>query len=172
MNRHATALLATLFLLPLAVVTAQAEIMKPGQWEITSENQMAGMAGMPAMPAVPPEQMAKMKEMGIKMPGMGGQGMSVTVRHCVTKEQAEKGVPPQPKNDQHCEQKSVKREGNKVSWSMECSGEHPVSGTGSVVFDSPEHYQGNSTIDMKDPKHPMTMKQRYSGKWLSATCEK
>ena len=145
MNRHATALLATLFLLPLAVVTAQAEIMKPGQWEITSENQMAGM---------------------------GGQGMSVTVRHCVTKEQAEKGVPPQPKNDQHCEQKSVKREGNKVSWSMECSGEHPVSGTGSVVFDSPEHYQGNSTIDMKDPKHPMTMKQRYSGKWLSATCEK
>ena len=171
MTKQATALLASLFLLPLAAATAQGETMKPGQWEITSENQMEG-AAMPAMPAISPEQLAKMQAMGIKMPAMGGKAMSFTVRHCVTKEQAEKGIPPQPKNDQRCEQKSVKREGNKISWTIECTGEHPVSGIGSIVFDSPEHYQGNSTINMKDPKHPMTMKQSYSGKWLSATCDK
>ena len=170
MNKHATALLATLSLLGAA--GAHAQTMKPGLWEITSQNQMEGMS-MPAMPAIPPEQMAKMKEMGIKMPSMGGQGMGVTMRHCVTKEQAEKGIPPQPKNDMRCEQKSVKREGKKVSWSIACTGQHPVTGTGSLMFDSPEHYQGNSTINMQDPQRgAMTMKQSYSGKWLSASCEK
>lgn len=168
MKSTASLLLAALSL--SAMAGAHAETMKPGLWEITT--QMEG-AGMPAMPAIPPEQMAKMKEMGIKMPNMGSQGMGVTVRHCVTKEQAEKGVPPQPKNDQHCEQKSVKREGNKVSWSMECTGERQVSGTGSIVFESPESYKGSSTINMKDPQRgAMTMKQSYSGKWLSASCGK
>ena len=90
-----------------------------------------------------------------------------------TTAQVEKGVPPQPKNDQHCEQQSVKREGNKVRWTMECPGEHPVSGTGMVVFDSPEHYRGNSTVHMTDPRHSaIPMKQSYRGKWLSASCEK
>ena len=171
MTKQATALLATLLLLPLATTIAHGETMKPGQWEITSENQIEG-AAMPAMPAISPDQLAKMQAKGIKMPGRGGKAMSFTVRHCVTKEQAEKGIPPQPKNVQHCEQKSVKREGNKISWTIECTGEHPVSGIGSIVFDSPKHYQGNSVINMKDPILPMTMKQSYSGKWLSATCEK
>ena len=90
-----------------------------------------------------------------------------------TTAQVEKGVPPQPKNDQHCEQQSVKREGNKVRWTMECPGEHPVSGTGMVVFASPEHYRGNSTVHMTELRHSaIFMKQSYSGKWLSASCEK
>lgn len=170
MDKKTLASCGALFLLTAGTSAFAVETMKPGLWEITS--QMDG-AGMPAMPAMPPEHMARMKEMGIKMPGMGGQGMSITVRHCVTKEQAEKGVPPQPKNDRHCEQKSVKREGNKISWSMECTGEHPVSGTGSVVFESPERYQGESTINMKEAKRgAMAMKQSYRGKWLSASCEK
>ena len=44
--------------------TATAAVtMKPGLWEITSNNQMAGLQ----MPAIPPEQMAKMKAMGIQL---------------------------------------------------------------------------------------------------------
>lgn len=170
MNKKTIACGGALFLLMAGASASAAETMKPGLWEISTR--MEG-TGMPAMPAMPSGQMAKMKEMGIQMPAMGGQGMTVTVRHCVTREQAEKGVPPQPKNDPQCTQKSVKREGNKVSWSMECSGEHAASGSGSVVFESPERYRGDSVIHMKDSGHgAMTMKQNYSGKWLSAACGK
>ena len=153
----------------VASATASAAVtMKPGLWEITSNNQMAGLQ----MPALPPEQMAQMKAMGIKLPAMGGQGMQVTVRHCVSKEQAEKGVPPQPKDDGQCQQKSVARSGNKVSWRVECTGQHAASGTGSVTLSSPESYSGESNITVKQgPTGPMTMKQQFSGKWLSASCE-
>jgi hypothetical protein len=151
-----------------------AALMKPGLWEINTQNQMDG-AAMPAMPNIPPEQMAKLKEMGIKMPAaMGGPGgMNFTIRHCVTKEEAESGVPPQSKDDNKCTPTSVKRDGNKVSWSVQCTGAHPASGSGSVVYESPESYKGNMSVSAKDAQYgAMTMKTSYSGKWLAAACEK
>lgn len=159
-------------LFPLILVasgTASAAItMKPGLWEITSNNQMAGLQ----MPALPPEQMAKMKAMGIQMPTMEGMGMQLKVRHCISKEQADKGVPPQPKDDGQCQQNSVVRSGNKVSWSVECTGQHAASGTGWVTLSSPESYRGESNITVRQGQTgPMTMKQQFSGKWLSASCE-
>jgi hypothetical protein len=92
-------------------LTSAAHAMKPGLWEITT--QMSG-AGMPAMPAMSDAQRKQMEAMGIKMPGAAGGPMSVTVKHCVTKEQAEKRQPPQTDEDrrQRCEQKDVKTSGN------------------------------------------------------------
>lgn len=151
---------------------AFAEGMKPGLWEITSKNKMQGVE-MPVMPAIPPEQLAKMKEMGIQIPSSDG-GQGITVRHCVTKEEAEKGAPspPDPDSKTKCVQKDVKKEGNKMSWKMECTGEHPATGTGSMVFEGPEGYSGTSTIITKDPKQgTMTMNSTYSGKWISDSCK-
>jgi hypothetical protein len=87
-----------------------AHAMKPGLWEITT--QMSG-GGMPAMPAMSDAQRKQMEAMGIKMPGAAG-GPMTTVKHCVTKEQAEKRQPPQTDEDrrQRCEQKDVKTSGN------------------------------------------------------------
>jgi hypothetical protein len=148
-----------------------ADVMKPGLWEIKSSNQMEGMK-MPAMPALSPEQQAQMKAMGIKMPTMSGQGMEVTVRHCVTPEQAKTGVPPQPKDRGQCKQANATRSGNKVNWSIECTGEHAASGHGTVTFNSPESYSGESTMTVKESRMgPMTMQQQFSGKWLSVSCE-
>lgn len=157
--------------LSLALTTHAADVMKPGLWEIRSSNQMDGMK-MPAMPAIPPEQMAQMKAMGIKLPAMTGQGIEVTVRHCVTAEQAKSGVPPQPKDQGHCRQQSVSRSGNTVNWRIECSGEHAATGSGSVTFSGPGSYSGNSTVTVKDSRMgPMTMKQQFSGKWIAAACD-
>lgn len=155
----------------LACSAQAADVMKPGLWEIHSSNQMDGMK-MPAMPAIPPEQVAQMKAMGIKLPTMTGNGMEITVRHCVTPEQAKSGVPPQPRDQGHCRQQSVSRSGNTVNWRIECSGEHAATGNGSVTFSGPGSYTGNSTVTVKDSRMgPMTMKQQFSGKWLSASCD-
>ncbi len=166
--RH-TLTLASLFLL---ATTAHAQSMKPGMWEITT--QMSG-AGMPAAPAIPEAQRKQMEAMGIKMPGGAGGPMTVTMKTCVTKEQAEKRLPPQSDEDrrQRCEQKDVKTSGNTTTWKIECHGEQKVTGSGSITSAGPESYKGESTITTTDPKRgPMTMKQNYSGKWLSAACNK
>ena len=157
--------------LSLALTAHAADVMKPGLWEIKSSNQMEGRQ-MPAMPTLSPEQQAQMKAMGVKMPAINGQGMEVTVRHCVTPEQAKSGVPPQPRDRGQCRQIEASRSGNKVSWRIECTGEHAASGNGSVTFNSPESYTGSSTMTVKESRMgPMTMQQQFSGKWLSASCD-
>lgn len=152
-------------------LTGATHAMKPGLWEITS--QMSG-GGIAAMPAVPEAQRKQMEAMGIKMPSTAGGPMTVAVKQCVTKEMAEKRVPPQSEQDrrQRCEQKDVKVSGDTVTWKIECSGEQKMSGTGSITHQGEESYQGESTFTMADGKRgPMTMKQNFSGKWLAAACK-
>jgi hypothetical protein len=164
--------LAFLVIAAGASLAASAHAMKPGLWEITS--QMSG-GDMPAMPAVSDAQRKKMEAMGIKMPSAAGGGMGVVVKHCVTREQAEKHQPPQSGQDrsQHCEQKDVKTSGNTVTWKIECTGEKKMTGTGSITYQGEENYTGESTFNMQDAKRgPTTMKQNYSGKWLAAACSK
>jgi hypothetical protein len=100
--------------------------------------------------------------------------MTTVTRHCVTREQAEKRQPPQSDEDrrQRCEQKDVKTSGNTMTWKIECSGEQKMTGTGSITYQGEESYKGESTFNMVDAKRgPSTMKQAYSGKWLSADCK-
>lgn len=153
-------------------LSASAEGMKPGLWEVTSKTKMGG-GGKPIMPEMTPEQMAKMKSMGVKMPNMADDQVS-TIRHCVTKEQAEKNMPPAAKdsNGMHCEQQDVKKQGTKISWKIQCTGKQNVTGSGSMDYDSPAHYTGTSSMTMDNPEYgPMTMSHSFSGKWLSVSCK-
>jgi len=112
--------------------------------------------------------------MGVKIPGAAGGAMSVVVKHCVTKEQAEKRQPPQSDEDrrQHCEQKDIKTSGNTTTWKIECTGEQKMTGTGSITYQGEESYKGESTFNMQDAKRgPTIMKQNYSGRWLAAACK-
>lgn len=154
----------------LAVPTAHSEGMKPGLWEITSTNNMGGVS----MPAIPPAALAKMKAMGVTLsPAMGG-GQSMTIRHCATSAEAEKGVPPLPKNNDRmrCAKMEVTHEGNKVSWKTQCTGERAVTISGNAVYQSPESYSGTSTIITDTPPHgSMTMTSNFSARWVSASCQ-
>ena len=154
-----------------ASLATAAHAMKPGLWEITS--QMSG-SDMPAMPAMSAAERKQMEAMGIKLPGAAGGPMTTVTRHCVTREQAEKRQPPQSDEDrrQRCEQKDVKTSGNTMTWKIECSGEQKVTGTGSITYQGEESYKGESTFNMQDARQgPSTMKQAYSGKWLSTDCK-
>lgn len=149
---------------------AHAEGMKPGLWEFTT--QMSG-AGMPAMPSIPEAQRKQMEAMGIKLPQAGGGGMNITTKVCITPEQAKKGVPPNvDKDGEKCEQTDVKVSGKTTSWKMVCTGKHKVTGSGSVTHDSPEHFSGETTMNMQDgPQGPAAMNNKFSGSFLSANCK-
>jgi hypothetical protein len=154
-----------------AIVSGASHAMKPGLWEITS--QMSG-GGMPAMPAVSDAQRKQMEAMGVKMPGAAGGPMSVVLKHCVTREQADKRLPPQTDEDRRrrCEQKDVKTSGNTVTWKIECTGEQKMSGSGSITYQGEESYKGESTFNVQDARRgPMTMKQNFAGKWLATACK-
>lgn len=151
--------------------TAHAEAMKPGLWEITS--QMSG-GNMPTIPTLSAAERKQMEAMGIKLPSASGSPMMVTITHCMTKEQAEKRLPPQGAEDrrQRCEQKDMKTSGNTMTWKIECNGEQKMSGTGSMTWQNSEHYTGKTTLTMQDPQHGQTtMNQAYTAKWLAANCK-
>ncbi len=163
--------LVFLVLVASTSLATAAEAIKPGLWEITT--QMSG-GDMPAMPAMSAAERKQMEALGIKMPGAAGGAMSVVVKHCITKEQAEMREPPQSPEDrrQRCERKDVKTSGNTTTWKIECHGEQKTTGTGTITYSGDKSYTGESTITMQDSKRgTTTMKQKFSGKWLATACK-
>jgi Protein of unknown function (DUF3617) len=155
----------------LCASLAQAEGMKPGLWEFTT--QMGG-ADMPAMPKISDTQRKQMEAMGIKMPPQAaGGGMAFTTKTCITPEQAQKGIPPNAeKNGEKCEQTDVKTSGKTTSWKMVCSGKHKMTGSGSMTYDSADHFSGETTMNMTDgPQGPMAMNNNFNGTFISADCK-
>lgn len=147
--------------------------LKPGLWELNIQSLNNG--AMPEMPKLTPQQQAQMEKMGIKLPGGGAGGVGMTVRTCLTKEQVERNEPPKPRDDdrQKCQQTEMKRSGNTVNWKMVCTGEHPMTGSGSMTMESAESY--SSTVDMvsQDPRYGATaVSSKMKGKWLGPDCAK
>jgi hypothetical protein len=165
--------------LALTCLTAGAQTLKPGLWEISSQMQSSsgqmekGMAQMQAqMAAMSPEQRKMMQEMmakhGVGMgSGMGGPG-GMNVKVCMTKDMTERNqMPAQGRGD--CKQTLSPRVGNTMSMSFTCTNP-PSSGEGQVTFISPEAYSTKMTVKTMMQGKPEQMKMDSSGKWLSADC--
>ncbi len=132
---------------------------KAGLWEITT--QMGGM------PQIPPDQMAKMKAMGMQMP----MNNSFTTQHCVTPEEAAATRPPPMGRNQECQMGKISVAGGALSGDMTCaSGEMTGTGHFQVNYDSPAHYSGRMVFSGQSHGHPMNMTNNFEGKWLSASC--
>ena len=162
--------IVTTSLITLGANAAHAEGMKPGLWEFNTE--VKG-AGVPAMPKIPEAQRKQMEAMGIKLPQTAGGGMGITTRVCITPDQAKKGVPPNAeKNGEKCEQTDVKTSGKTTSWKMVCTGKHKMTGSGTITYDSVDHFSGETTMNMEDGPHgPMAMNNKYSGNFITADCK-
>ena len=119
------------------IVSAQGP-RRDGRWEVTTEMDMPGMP--------------------MKMPAMK------TVQ-CVTKEQAEDPNQSVPKGQQDknsdCKVSDYKVVGNKVTWTMTCTGKNPMTGNGEMTY-AADTYDG--WMKMKTGDTDMTMK--YKGKRL------
>jgi len=111
-------------------------------------------------------------KMEMEMPGMPARMPPMTTTQCITPEQAkdpQKAVPQGRggRGNQDCKVSDYKQAGNKVTWSMKCEGESPMTGKGEFVYDG-DTYTG--AIKMEGGgRGGMTMK--YSGKRLGE-CKK
>lgn len=148
--------------------------MKPGLWEIRQQTQLdpAQQAqrdeAREQMAALPPEQ-RKMMESMMAQRGMSidmtGNGMTMKV--CVSKEQAARDEPPidEKGNCKH----DVKRNGNVIHTRFECS-DPPSKGEGDVTITSPQAYAMKMRVTTQDDGKPQTMVMNGTGRWLGADC--
>jgi hypothetical protein len=74
---------------------------------------------------------------------------------------------PPPGGDPTCVNSNFQRVGNKVTWTMQCSGDMPMTGDGEITFNGTDSYTGaiNATAE------GMTMTIRLAGK-KTGTCDK
>lgn len=131
-------------LLPLvalspAPASAAPAAMQPGLWEITMKMEMPGMPI-----AMPPQ----------------------TIQHCYTKKDLEDGKNTVPQSeDKNCKITDYKIQGNTVTWSVICTGENAMSGSGTMTM-AATSYSGMIKAKMKEGGQTMEMTQRLAGKRL------
>jgi hypothetical protein len=99
----------------------------------------------------------------MEMPGMPMQLPATTRTQCVTQAQQDDPAStlpsgsPDPQAD--CKASDYRRDGDKVTWKLTCTGSQPMTGQGSIVVDG-DRYDGTMVMTMDQGS--MTMK--YAGK--------
>lgn len=152
----------------LALSTAAfAGSLKEGQWEFSNTMKMAGMPDM--------SELAKKMPPGMKLPGgmsMGGNagGMTMTMKHCVTAENAR----PQAKNQDKykCEMTRQKRDGGHFEWAQHCTGDKTdFTSEGTADYDG-DSMTSNWVSKGQMDGHPADMTMSTTGKYLGACPDK
>ena len=144
--------------LPLAAVASHGKV---GLWDVTVTMKMENA------PQIPPDQLAKMKAMGITVPNNN----TMTVQHCMTAAEVAADKPPQMQHNKDCTMQNIKQSGNNYSADMVCSGAD-MTGNGhfSVSYDSDAHYAGKMTFSGTSHGHLTAMTNVFEGRWVSASC--
>jgi hypothetical protein len=120
--------------------------MKPGLYDYRVEMDMGQMPGMP--------------------PGMGKQSM--TMQHCITPEQIERGGwdNPRERGKTDCEFKNFKMSGNTASYTMACK-EPPMSADNTIVFGG-DGFKLDMRMTMNQGGQVMKMNQKAEAKYVGA----
>ncbi|HEX3674226.1 MAG TPA: DUF3617 domain-containing protein [Rhizomicrobium sp.] len=156
---HVLGLLAVgLAAVPVAALASHGKV---GLWDITVS------MSMPNMPQIPPDQLAKMKAMGVTIPN----GNTMTVQHCMTAQEVAADEPPQMHQSQDCNMQNVKMTGGMYSADMVCKGsEMTGSGHLAVIYNNDTQYSGKMTFSGMTHGRPETMTNTFSGHWIKADC--
>jgi len=96
------------------------------------------------------------------MAGMPMQMPARTTKVCLAK----KWTKPPPGGDKSCVSSDYKMVGNKATWTMQCSGQMPMQGTGEMTFEGSDSYGGA----IQATAQGMNMTIRLSGKRVG-TCD-
>ena len=94
---------------------------------------------------------------------MEGMPMSMppqTMKMCAAKEWKK----PPPGGDPTCTTSNYTRTGNKATWTMQCSGQMPMTGSGEITFDSADAYTGV----IKASAEGMNMTIKLAGKAIGS----
>lgn len=158
-----TVLPAAIAAAALAVpVAASASHVRAGLWEVTSHVSMHNMEAM-----IPPEQLARMKAMGMHLPGDN----TSTFRHCVSAADAAKDTPP-PMKSHDCAMSNVVFNARTFSADMACNDPRTGQAQGHVLvtFDGDTHYTGQTSFSANANGRSMDMGSSFEGRWISADC--
>jgi hypothetical protein len=96
------------------------------------------------------------------MEGMPMAMPAQTMRMCAAKEWKK----PPPGGDPSCVNSDFARAGNKVTWTMQCGGQMPMTGTGEITFETEDSYKGA----IKATADGMNMTIKLTGKKIG-TCD-
>ncbi len=146
--------------------SARAEGLKEGQWSTTMVTKMNNASpemaeAMQQMQNLPPEAQAMMKQRGIQLSG-NGQGTTVTVTQCITKDNP---VPKQNPDDQNCQQ-THDTNGNTVNYHVTCNeNDGQMDATGSMTYDG-DSMQGHSQNHMVQNGQAIDSTMDITGKYL------
>lgn len=145
----------------LAPTVALAGHGKAGLWNITTS-----IGGMPNV-QLPPEAMARMKEMGMKMPSM----QSIASQICMTQAEVDSDkLPPVAKNDMGCTSRLTSQTANSMSAETVCNGEMKGTGRMQISYTGAEHYSGSYNFKGIIHDHPMETSSTFKGDWVKADC--
>lgn len=167
-------LFTVLTLAGIAAGAAHAQTMKPGLWEFKQTPQLdparqAQMAqAQKAMESMPAEQRQMMEKMmasrGVNVSMSGG---SITIKTCVTKEQAERNMAPVTHHG-NCTQ-DVKRSGSTIQTHFGCT--DPASeGDATVTLRGNEGFTNDVTVRHQRQGKTEVTKVSGEGRWLGADC--
>jgi len=155
----------------LFAVSAFAGDMKPGLWEVSTQNsalsemeqQMANMS-----PAERQQMEAIMAQQGIKI-----GGGRITSKVCITPEMANRSSEDMAKRaakslqeDGNCTVKVSPRAGKTVTSSFNCTGKEPISGKSEMTYHSDTSY----SMKMRTVHAGQNTDMQSSGRWLGADC--
>ncbi len=124
-----TRLAAAASLVLLALASARADDRPGNLWKTTSQTVLQGV------PFSPPPN---------------------TTQLCTAKEWNQ---PPPPPSGQSCTVSNFQREGDKVSWDTQCTGEMEMTGHGEITFTSADSYTGEISFTAEG----MSVKVNLSG---------
>ena len=139
-----------------------ADGLKPGQWDMSVNMKMKNMPEMSA------EDMAAMKQMGIKMPGMGEP---MHVQQCVTPEQASMKQPINPAGDQNCTVKNTKQKGNTVTGDLVCTNGMKATGKFETTMNGNTGYHSKMSLKGTSNGEPIDQEIETMGRWVKDKCD-
>jgi hypothetical protein len=162
----------------VASLGASAQQLRPGLWEHqatmkTGSGQMeAAMARMKEqLDAMPPEKRKQIEDaMGRQGLGAGmpAAGQPMTVKVCLSAEQAARNEIPQQQGQ--CKQTGSTRSGNTVKFKLECSGPRKATGEGEFTLISDKEHKGRVTMTSERKSREDTMEMEHHARWLAADC--
>ena len=150
-------LIVGVFLISGAALASHGRV---GLWRITTR------MDMPNMTQIPPEQLAKMREMGIQMP----MGNTITTEHCMTAAEVANDRPPSTGREKDCTVENIKIAGGTYNADMVCKGEMNGKGHVQVSYESADHYAGKLQFSGIAHGHAAAMTSTFEGKFISASC--
>lgn len=159
-------LILPLLLISSAFAFATEVQLKPGQWEMTVEMQMAGM------PQLSLDQIEQMHQMGIDVSFLSGK--PTVIPQCITPEQAtlKKPIDLSSSTNGQCALKNYKHAGKSVSGDMVCTGELNANGRFDMTVNNDTSYSGKWTLKgTTQDGLPVDQTSIVNSKWIKSVCD-